>query len=99
MIPNDIVGLEETVKTHPWTLEHSKAFRSADDYVDKRVVVVGASISAADLVSDIHAVVRGPLILSQRGGNEALEAAWSLPNVTRKPAITEIAPDSPSTIR
>ena len=99
LIPDNIAGLEETAKSHAWVLEHSKAFRSADNYVDKRVIVVGASISAADLVSDLHSVVRGPLILSQRGGNEALDAAWTLPNVTRKPALKSITPDSPSTVR
>ena len=92
LIPENITGLEEAAKSQPWVLEHSKAFRSVDNYVNKRVIVVGGSISAADLVSDLHLVVRGPLILSQRGDNEALESAWNLPNVSRKPAIKSITP-------
>lgn len=98
LIP-DIPGLEETAKSRPRALEHSKAFRSADNYVDKRVVVVGASVSASDLVSDLHAIVRGPLYLSQRGKNEVLDSAWNLPNVERKPAIRRIEPDTETTVK
>ncbi|KAH8808669.1 putative dimethylaniline monooxygenase [Xylogone sp. PMI_703] len=82
-----IDGLAETAKKYPGKFEHSKAFRSVDDYVNKKVVVVGGNISAADLVDDLHSVVQGPLILAQRGFNELLNKAWNLPNVVRKPQI------------
>ncbi|KAB8236264.1 uncharacterized protein BDW43DRAFT_323986 [Aspergillus alliaceus] len=86
----EIAGLDQASNTHPTTFEHSKAFRAADDYVDKTVVVVGGSVSAADLVADLHAIVKGPLYLSQRGKNEAMQAAWDLPNVEGKPTIQRI---------
>ena len=71
----DIKGLDEAATIHPSKFEHSKSFRALDDYVGQKVVVVGGNISAADLVADLYAIVKGPLELSQRGKNEALESA------------------------
>jgi Predicted flavoprotein involved in K+ transport len=85
-----VPGLDAAFARYPTAFEHSKAFRKADDYVDKRVVVVGGSVSSADLVADLHAIVKGPLELSQRGKNEALQSAWDLPNVNARPTIKEI---------
>jgi thioredoxin reductase len=86
----DIPGLATAFERYPTAFEHSKAYRRADDYVNKRVVVVGGSVSSADLVADLHSIVQGPLELSQRGINEALQSAWSLPNVKARPTIKEI---------
>ncbi|CAP99758.1 Thiol-specific monooxygenase [Penicillium chrysogenum] len=85
-----ISGLSDAFALYPAVFKHSKAFRKADDYVDKRVVVVGGSVSSADLVADLHAIVKGPLELSQRWKNEALQSAWDLPNVNIRPTIKEI---------
>lgn len=52
---------------------------------------MGGSISAADLVVDLAAIVKGPLYLSQRGRNELLNAAFDLPGVVRKPPIKSIS--------
>ncbi|RFU35025.1 hypothetical protein B7463_g1286, partial [Scytalidium lignicola] len=80
-----IEGLAETARELPHKFEHSKAFRS-------KVIVVGGSVSASDLVDDLHSIVQGPLILSQRGFNEILEKVWNLPNVIRKPQIKRVSP-------
>jgi thioredoxin reductase len=88
-VPN-LPGLGAAIERYPTVFEHSKEFRRADDYVNKRVVVVGGSVSSADLVADLHSIVQGPLELSQRGKNEALQSAWDLPNVKARPTITEI---------
>jgi hypothetical protein len=85
-----IPGLGAALARYPTVFEHSKEYRRADDYVDKRVVVVGGSVSSADLVADLHSIVRGPLELSQRGKNEALQSAWDLPNVNLRPTIKNI---------
>ncbi|KAJ5964994.1 uncharacterized protein N7479_004870 [Penicillium vulpinum] len=85
-----VPGLSAAFARYPTVFEHSKAFRKADDYVKKRVVVVGGSVSSADLVADLHAIVKGPLELSQRGKNEALQSAWELPNVNVRPTVKEI---------
>ncbi|KAL4925430.1 uncharacterized protein BDV17DRAFT_300313 [Aspergillus undulatus] len=94
LIP-EIEGLKETLKARPTAFEHSKSFRHGNDYVDKRVVVVGGNISSADLIVDLHAVVKGDLYLSQRGSNEALQNVFTLPGVSIKPTITKVTP-SPS---
>ncbi|KAJ5445778.1 Flavin monooxygenase FMO [Penicillium cf. griseofulvum] len=85
-----VPGLNAAFARYPTVFEHSKSFRTVDDYVDKHVVVVGGSVSSADLVADLHAIVKGPLQVSQRGKNEALQAAWDLPNVKLRPTIKEI---------
>jgi cation diffusion facilitator CzcD-associated flavoprotein CzcO len=85
-----VPGLDAAFARYPTGFEHSKSFRTADNYVGKRVVVVGGSVSSADLVADLHAIVKGPLEVSQRGKNDALQAAWDLPNVKLRPTIKEI---------
>lgn len=85
-----VPGLHAAFEAYPEKFEHSKAYRSPNNYVDKKVVIVGGNVSAADIVSDIQATAQGPLYLSQRGRNEALEAAWDLPNVLVKPTIKNI---------
>ncbi|KAL3432154.1 hypothetical protein BDV09DRAFT_206155 [Aspergillus tetrazonus] len=89
LIP-EIDGLAEAFKALPGHFEHSKSFRSANDYVDKRVVLVGGNISSADLIADLHAVVRGNLYLSQRGSNEALANVFSLPGVETRPTVGRV---------
>ncbi|KAL1968634.1 hypothetical protein VTN77DRAFT_1460 [Rasamsonia byssochlamydoides] len=89
LVPS-VSGLDVAFRAHPSRFEHSKQFRSPDDYVEKKVIVVGGNVSAADLIADLHGLVKGPLYLSQRGKNEALQAAWDLPNVEIKPVIKHI---------
>jgi len=45
-------------------------------------------------VNDLNSIVEGPLFLSQRGANEALVSAWTLPNVKIKPLIKRISSES-----
>jgi hypothetical protein len=56
----------------------------------QKVVVVGGNISAADIVTDLHAIVKGPLYTAQRGLNEKLIPAWNLPGVVRKPQLRRV---------
>lgn len=86
----DVIGLDAAFKLHPGKFEHSKSFRNADHYVDKKVVVVGGNVSAADAVSDLYAVAKAPLEVSQRTHNEALDSAWNLPNVQLQPGLKAI---------
>ena len=85
-----VSGLDEAARAHPTKFEHSKSFRTQKDYVDKRVVVVGGNVSAADVVIDLHRIVKGPLYVSQRGTNEAFQFAFDLPNVERQPTLKQI---------
>ncbi|GME53094.1 Thiol-specific monooxygenase [Neofusicoccum parvum] len=59
-IPN-IPGLIEYDQRFPGRIHHTKHFRSADDFKDKRVLVIGGSISAIDAVHDIRAVAAKPI--------------------------------------
>ncbi|RAH78089.1 FAD/NAD(P)-binding domain-containing protein [Aspergillus japonicus CBS 114.51] len=92
-VPNipEIPGLAAAWEASPRALEHAKAFRSANHYVNQRVLVVGGNVSAADIVTEIHPLVAGPLYLSQRGSNPVLEPAWTLSNVQRKPTIAHVS--------
>ncbi|OQV10112.1 hypothetical protein CLAIMM_14156 [Cladophialophora immunda] len=86
----EIPGLRDAYAARPEAFEHSKAYRSPDDYVGKKVVMVGGNVSAADIVSDIQGTVNGPLYLAQRGSNEFFKPAFELPNVVIKPTLNEI---------
>ncbi|CAK7213100.1 hypothetical protein SCUCBS95973_001686 [Sporothrix curviconia] len=85
-----IDGLVEAAAAVPSAFEHSKSFRHKESYQDKRVVVVGGGISAADLMEDLHTVAHAPLYVSRRGNVGFLESAWKLPNVEQKPTIQSI---------
>ncbi|KAL4807727.1 hypothetical protein BDV18DRAFT_158932 [Aspergillus unguis] len=87
----EIEGLDRGIlEKYPTVFEHSKSFRNANDYVDKKVVVVGGNISSADLIVDLHNIVQPPLYLSQRGANEALQNVFTLPNVEQKPTLSRV---------
>lgn len=57
----------------------------------QKVIVVGGSISAVDLVTDLASIVKGPLFLSQRGRNPLLDEGFNLPHVVSKPPIRRIS--------
>ncbi|EXJ85178.1 hypothetical protein A1O3_05853 [Capronia epimyces CBS 606.96] len=86
----EIAGLAETYRQAPDHFEHSKSYRTPDNYVAKKVLVVGGSISAADIVSDIHRLVKGPLYSAQRRVNENLIPAWQLPGVVQKGQVKRV---------
>ncbi|KAJ5233619.1 uncharacterized protein N7469_005385 [Penicillium citrinum] len=62
-----ISGLDELSSLYPGSVEHTKHYRGPEKYRGKKVITVGASVSAADTAvslidiaqSPIHAVVRG----------------------------------------
>lgn len=99
-VPNipAIWGIDEAYKALPHKFEHSKFFRNPDHYVGKKIIVVGGSISAVDLITDLAAVVKGPLYLSQRGKNPLLDEGFNLPGVVVKPPIRRISADKGGTI-
>ncbi|KAH8673716.1 hypothetical protein BX600DRAFT_480072 [Xylariales sp. PMI_506] len=86
-------GLEEFAKAYPGSVLHSKHFRGRDNYRGKRVVVVGASVSAADIAVDltqtalspVHAVVTGRNFNGYFG-----DEAFQHPSIDRRPTISHI---------
>ncbi|KAH8599115.1 hypothetical protein B0O99DRAFT_537085 [Bisporella sp. PMI_857] len=86
-----IWGIDEAYKALPNKFEHSKSFRSAENYVGKKVIVVGGSISSVDLVTDLSPIVQAPLYVSQRTKNPLLEEGFKLNHVIEKPSIRRIS--------
>ncbi|KAL2863682.1 uncharacterized protein BJX67DRAFT_241492 [Aspergillus lucknowensis] len=85
-----ISGLDEAIQTNPEVLEHVNAFRSPDAYAGKKVVVIGGSFSAGDVVGDIYTLVQGPLYVSQSSHSPFITEIWHLPQVELKPTISHI---------
>ncbi|KAK6347097.1 hypothetical protein TWF696_007176 [Orbilia brochopaga] len=56
-----IAGLEEYEEQHPGSILHSKYFRTADGYENKKVIVVGNSASGVDIAMQLSEVAKPPL--------------------------------------
>ncbi|KAF4120839.1 Flavin-binding monooxygenase-like [Geosmithia morbida] len=88
-----IPGLEQFEKSRPGSVIHSKHFRGRDLYKKKRVVVVGASVSAADIAVDLVSVAQQPVYAITVGhtfngyfGDEAFRH----PGIVNRPTIAKI---------
>lgn len=80
--------------TFPGLLQHSQLFRSLETYRDKKVIVVGGSILAMDLVYDVLFVASKTLLLRTREGHHQVEivglAAFDHPQVDKRGRITRV---------
>lgn len=88
-----IKGLVELERTRPGSVKHSKMFRGRDAYRDKRVVIVGASVSAADIVYDLIGVANGPVyavVVGHKANGYFGDVAFQHPGITPKPSISHI---------
>ena len=85
-------GLAELAKNFPGSVEHSKAWRDPEKYRDKRVVVVGASISGTDISFTMADIVEPPMHSVVRGRYHPYFFDWAFqhPKIRRRPAITHI---------
>ncbi|CAI6323161.1 unnamed protein product [Periconia digitata] len=89
-----IEGLAEFETARPGSVKHSKMFRGRDSYKGKTVIVVGASVSAADIAYDLVGVAAGPVYAVVKGhkpngyfGDEAFKH----PGIAAKPSISHIS--------
>ncbi|KAK8062176.1 hypothetical protein PG997_014273 [Apiospora hydei] len=87
-----IEGLEEMQRARPGSVLHSKHYRGRDSYRDKNVVVVGASVSAADIAFDLaevaastHAVIIGHTMNRYFG-----DGAFNHPRIHKCPSIKRV---------
>ncbi|KAK3346497.1 hypothetical protein B0T25DRAFT_520898 [Lasiosphaeria hispida] len=90
-----IDGLEEFEKAKLGSVLHSKLFRGRDHFKNKRVVVVGASVSAADIAFDlantktaqnpVHAITIGHTANEYFGGE-----AFNHPRIHNHPTIARV---------
>ncbi|KAJ4855628.1 flavin-binding monooxygenase-like domain-containing protein [Trichoderma breve] len=88
-----IEGLEAFEKARPGSVIHSKHFRGREPFIGKRVVVVGASVSGADIAFDlvntaqapVHAITIGHTINGYFGGE-----AFNHPKIRNYPSIARV---------
>jgi cation diffusion facilitator CzcD-associated flavoprotein CzcO len=64
-----IEGIAAWCAAYPNSVLHSKAYRSAEPFTGKKVVVVGNSASGVDIGAQIGKVCQQPLLLSSRSEN------------------------------
>ncbi|KAI1078742.1 thiol-specific monooxygenase [Whalleya microplaca] len=88
-----IPGLVEYEDKYPGSIRHSKHFRGVEEFKDKRVIVVGGSVSAFDAIHEIRTVAKHPVISSMR---EPLPAfGWTPflhPHILVRPTIARMDP-------
>jgi hypothetical protein len=88
-----ITGLAEFEQAHPGSVKHSKMFRGRDLYRGKKVIVVGASVSGADIAYDLVGITQGPVyavILGHKANGYFGDVAFQHPGIAQKPSISHI---------
>jgi hypothetical protein len=89
-----IGGLADFERARPGSVKHSKMFRGRDAYRGKRVIVVGASVSGADIAYDLVGVARGPVyavVLGHKANGYFGDVAFQHPRIAQKPSISHIS--------
>lgn len=92
-LPN-IKGIEEWNQVNPGVISHSKFYRRPGPFADKKVMVVGNAASGTDIASQIGAVCKHPLLMSQRSDSYLAFTAGYKEIV---PEIAEFLPDTQGT--
>jgi hypothetical protein len=88
-----IEGLDDLERAYPGSVKHSKMFRGRDAFRGKKVVVVGASVSAADIAYDLVGTSREPVyavILGHNANGYFGDVAFQHPGIAQKPSISHI---------
>jgi hypothetical protein len=88
-----IEGLVDLERAHPGSVKHSKMFRGRDLYHGKKVVVVGASVSGADIAYDLVGVAKGPVyavVVGHKANGYFGDVAFQHPGIAQKPSISHI---------
>ncbi|KAF6822204.1 dimethylaniline monooxygenase [Colletotrichum plurivorum] len=92
-----IDGLGEFARRRPGSVIHSKHFRGREAYKGKKVVVVGASVSAADIAYDLTSTAQSPVYAVVQGHNfngYFGGEAFNHPQISKVPSITRVDPDT-----
>ncbi|CAM1503313.1 Fc.00g080890.m01.CDS01 [Cosmosporella sp. VM-42] len=88
-----IEGLEQFEKSRPGSVLHSKHFRGRDLFKKKRVVVVGASVSAADIAVDLVESAQTPvhaIVLGHAANTYFGDEAFSHCRIQKQPSIARV---------
>ncbi|GMG30548.1 unnamed protein product [Aspergillus oryzae] len=91
-----IKGLKEFAEKYPGSVEHTKQYRGPEKYKGKRVITVGASVSAADTAVSLVNHAKGPVYAVVRGKYNTYfgDEAFKHPQIERRPPISHITTDN-----
>ncbi|KAJ5520234.1 hypothetical protein N7463_000687 [Penicillium fimorum] len=87
-----IPGLKEFAARYPGSVQHTKHYRGPEKYQGKKVITVGASVSAADTAVSLVGSAQTPVIAVVRGRYNAYfgDLAFQHPKIQRRPPISHI---------
>ncbi|KAJ5372486.1 hypothetical protein N7517_004492 [Penicillium concentricum] len=87
-----IPGLKEFAARYPGSVQHTKHYRGPEKYQGKKVITVGASVSAADTAVSLVDSAQTPVIAVVRGRYNAYfgDLAFQHPKIERRPPISHI---------
>ncbi|KAJ5780580.1 hypothetical protein N7457_005740 [Penicillium paradoxum] len=87
-----IPGLKEYAARYPGSVQHTKNYRGPEKYRGKKVITVGASVSAADTAVSLIESAQAPVIAVVRGRYNAYfgDDAFQHPKIQRRPPISHI---------
>ncbi len=91
-VPN-IDGAKEWNERHPGRITHSKYFRRAEDFTNKKVLVIGAFASGADISQQIAPHCQKPLLWSSRGETQ-FTAGVNDPTRKPVPEVIRFVPET-----
>ncbi|KAJ5780606.1 hypothetical protein N7457_005766 [Penicillium paradoxum] len=89
-----IEGLESFEKARPGSVLHSKHFRGREAFTGKRVVVVGASVSAADIAFDLTETAERPvhaITIGHAANGYFGDEAFKHPSIQNHPSIERVS--------
>ncbi|KAJ5248162.1 hypothetical protein N7524_012122 [Penicillium chrysogenum] len=87
-----IPGLKEFAARYPGSVQHTKHYRGPEKYRGKKVITVGASVSAADTAVSLVDSAQTPVVAVVRGRYNAYfgDLAFQHPKIQRRPPISHI---------
>ncbi|TVY88540.1 Thiol-specific monooxygenase [Lachnellula willkommii] len=89
---SEVPGLVEFGENHPGVVEHSKTYRGPEKYRGKRVVTIGASVSATDITRQIATIAQSPVYASIRGPHRVYGIVpFEHPHIALKPTISRVS--------
>lgn len=68
-----VPGIEVFNSKYPAVISHSKLYRTSEDFINKKVIVVGAGPSGLDIAMQIAQVCKSPLLRSVRAPSSLKE--------------------------
>ncbi|KAF7526672.1 hypothetical protein G7054_g10692 [Neopestalotiopsis clavispora] len=89
-----IPGMLEYDAKFPGRIQHSKHFRNVEDFRDKKVVVVGGSVSAFDALHDMRKAAKLPVLSAIRNAEGPYgDAPFLHPQIDNRSQIASFEPE------